>query len=93
MNDTQDSISQRDTGWMQLYCMNNQEVLDLTLIAYRAAEQLLIPCMVCFDGFRLSHTLMPVSVPTRKAPTFTCRLMFPSTSSIRKTRWASIPWS
>lgn len=66
LNDTQDSISQRDTGWMQIYCMNNQEVLDLTMIAYRAAEQLLIPCMVCFDGFRLSHTLMPVSVPEQE---------------------------
>ncbi len=63
LNDTQDSISQRDTGWMQFYCMNNQEVLDLTIIAFKAAEQLLIPCMVCFDGFRLSHTLMPVTIP------------------------------
>jgi len=63
LNDTQDSIAQRDTGWMQFYCMNNQEVLDLTLIAYKAAEQLLIPCMVCFDGFLLSHTFMPVNVP------------------------------
>lgn len=63
LNDSQDSISQRDTGWMQLYCMNNQEVLDLTILAYKAAEQLLIPCMVCFDGFWLSHTFMPVNIP------------------------------
>ena len=63
LNDSQDSISQRDTGWMQFYCMNNQEVLDLTIVAFKAAEQLLIPCMVCFDGFWLSHTLMPVVIP------------------------------
>ncbi len=63
LNDAQDSISQRDTGWMQFYCMNNQEVVDLTIVAFKAAEQLLIPCMVCFDGFWLSHTLMPVVIP------------------------------
>jgi pyruvate/2-oxoacid:ferredoxin oxidoreductase alpha subunit len=63
LNDSQDSLSQRDTGWIQFYCMNNQEVLDLTIIAFKAAEQLLIPCMVCFDGFWLSHTFMPVVIP------------------------------
>ena len=66
LNDTQDSISQRDTGWMQFYCMNNQEVIDLVIVAFKAAEQLLVPCMVCFDGFRLSHTLMPVNVPEQE---------------------------
>jgi pyruvate ferredoxin oxidoreductase alpha subunit len=64
LNDMQDSISQRDTGWMQFYCMNNQEVLDLVILAYRVSEQLLVPTMVCFDGFRLSHTMMPVSIPS-----------------------------
>lgn len=63
LNDTQDTIAQRDTGWMQFYCMNNQEVLDMVILAYKAAEQLLVPCMVCFDGFRLSHTTMPVTIP------------------------------
>lgn len=66
LNDTQDTISQRDTGWMQFYCMNNQEVLDLIIVAFKAAEQLLVPCMVCFDGFRLSHTLMPVTMPEQE---------------------------
>jgi len=66
LNDCQDSISQRDTGWMQFYCMNNQEVLDLTIIAFKAAEQLLIPCMVCLDGFWLSHTYMPVTIPSQE---------------------------
>ena len=66
LNDTQDSISQRDTGWMQFYCMNNQEVIDLVIVAFKTAEQLLVPCMVCFDGFRLSHTLMPVNIPEQE---------------------------
>ncbi len=63
LNDMQDSISQRDTGWMQFYCMNNQEVMDQVILAYRVAEKLLVPVMVCFDGFRLSHTMMPVEIP------------------------------
>jgi pyruvate/2-oxoacid:ferredoxin oxidoreductase alpha subunit len=63
LNDMQDTIAQRDTGWIQFYCMNNQEVLDLVLLAYKVAERVMIPCMVCFDGFRLSHTMMPVTVP------------------------------
>jgi pyruvate/2-oxoacid:ferredoxin oxidoreductase alpha subunit len=66
LNDMQDTIAQRDTGWMQFYCMNNQEVLDQTIIAYKVAEQLLIPTMVCFDGFRLSHTMMPVEIPSQE---------------------------
>ncbi len=65
LNDMQDTISQRDTGWMQFYCMTNQEVLDQIILAYRVAEQLMAPIMVCFDGFRLSHTMMPVAVPSQ----------------------------
>lgn len=66
LNDMQDSISQRDTGWMQFYCMNNQEVFDNIIIAYKVAEEVLIPAMVCFDGFRLSHTVMPVEVASQE---------------------------
>jgi pyruvate/2-oxoacid:ferredoxin oxidoreductase alpha subunit len=66
LNDMQDTIAQRDTGWMQFYCMNNQEVLDQVILAYKVAEQLMIPTMVCFDGFRLSHTMMPVSIPSQE---------------------------
>lgn len=65
LNDMQDSIAQRDTGWMQFYCLNNQEILDQTILAYRTAEALLVPIMVCFDGFRLSHTMMPVEIPSQ----------------------------
>jgi len=62
-NDQQDSISQRDTGWIQLYCRDNQEIIDTVIQAYRIAEEVYAPVMVCYDGFVLSHTMMPVSVP------------------------------
>ncbi len=65
-NDMQDSLSQRDTGWMQFYCMNNQEVFDYVIMAFKIAEEVLIPAMVCFDGFRLSHTVMPVEVASQE---------------------------
>ncbi len=61
--DQSDSLSQRDTGWMQFYCENNQEVLDTILQAYRVAERVLMPAMVCLDAFFLSHTSEPVIIP------------------------------
>ena len=64
LNDQQDSMSVRDAGWIQLYCRDNQEILDTTIQAYRIAEQLHVPVMVCYDGFLLSHTVMPVEIPT-----------------------------
>jgi len=64
LNDQQDSMSVRDAGWVQLYCRDNQEILDTTLQAYRIAEELHLPVMVCYDGFLLSHTMMPVEVPS-----------------------------
>jgi pyruvate/2-oxoacid:ferredoxin oxidoreductase alpha subunit len=66
LNDQQDSLSQRDTGWIQLYARNNQEVLDSIIQAYRIAETVYIPVMVCFDGYLLSHTEMPVEIPSQK---------------------------
>ncbi|MCK9230316.1 MAG: pyruvate ferredoxin oxidoreductase [Syntrophales bacterium] len=62
-NDQQDSMSQRDTGWIQLYCRNNQEIIDTVVQAYRIAEEIYAPVMVCYDGFTLSHTMMPVEIP------------------------------
>ena len=66
--DQNDSIAQRDTGWMQFYCENNQDILDTILQAYKVAEdpRVLLPAMVCYDGFELSHTSMPVEVPEKK---------------------------
>jgi pyruvate ferredoxin oxidoreductase alpha subunit len=65
LNDQQDSISQRDTGWIQLYCRNSQEVTDTVIQGYKIAEQMNIPVMVCYDGFVLSHASTPVEVPDR----------------------------
>ena len=67
-NDQQDSISLRDSGWMQLYAEDNQEATDLHYIAYRVAEdhRVLLPAFVCFDGFILSHTYEPVDMLTRE---------------------------
>jgi pyruvate/2-oxoacid:ferredoxin oxidoreductase alpha subunit len=61
--DLSDSMSQRDTGWIQLYCASAQEVLDSILCAYRIAETALLPVMVCEEGFLLSHTSEVVDVP------------------------------
>ncbi len=63
LNDQQDSMSVRDAGWVQLYCRDNQEILDTTTQAFRIAEELSVPVMVCYDGFLLSHTVMPVELP------------------------------
>jgi len=66
LNDQQDSISQRDTGWIQIYARNNQEILDLIIQAYKIAESVYVPVMVCYDGYILSHTEMPVDVPAQE---------------------------
>ena len=65
-NDQQDSLSQRDTGWIQLYCKDNQEIIDTVIQAYKIAETSYLPVMVCYDGFLLSHTMMPVDIPKEK---------------------------
>jgi pyruvate/2-oxoacid:ferredoxin oxidoreductase alpha subunit len=61
--DQNDSLSQRDTGWIQLYCETNQEVLDTTIQAFKLAEAVDLPVMVILDAFFLSHTSEPVDVP------------------------------
>jgi pyruvate ferredoxin oxidoreductase alpha subunit len=61
--DQNDSLSQRDTGWVQLYCENNQEVLDTTIQAFKLAETVDLPVMIILDAFFLSHTSEPVDVP------------------------------
>jgi pyruvate ferredoxin oxidoreductase alpha subunit len=61
--DLSDSMSQRDTGWIQLYCSSAQEVLDSVLCAYRIAEAVLLPVLVCAEGFLLSHTSEVLDVP------------------------------
>lgn len=66
LNDQQDSMSQRDAGWLQIYARNNQEIIDTAIQAFRIAESLYVPVMVCYDGYILSHTVMPVEVPSQE---------------------------
>ena len=66
--DLTDSMSQRDTGWIQFYCADNQEVFDTIIQAYKLCEneQILLPVMICLEAFILSHTYMPVEIPDQK---------------------------
>jgi pyruvate ferredoxin oxidoreductase alpha subunit len=62
-NDHSDSMSQRDCGWIQLYAETNQEAVDLHVQAFRLAEALSTPVMVCMDGFILTHAVERVDLP------------------------------
>lgn len=62
-NDHSDAMSQRDSGWLQLYAENNQEAADLHVQAFRIAEELSVPVMVCMDGFILTHATEIIDVP------------------------------
>ncbi|PIN85981.1 pyruvate ferredoxin oxidoreductase [Candidatus Woesearchaeota archaeon CG10_big_fil_rev_8_21_14_0_10_44_13] len=66
-NDHQDAISERDSGWLQLYVESSQEALDTIIHAYKIAEnkEVLLPVMVCLDGFALSHVWEQVDMPTK----------------------------
>jgi pyruvate ferredoxin oxidoreductase alpha subunit len=64
-NDHSDSLSMRDSGWIQLFAETNQEALDLHVLAFRLAEELSLPVMVCMDGFILTHAYERVDVPTQ----------------------------
>ena len=62
-NDHSDSMSQRDSGWIQIYAETNQEAADLHVQAFKIAEDLSLPVMVCMDGFILTHAYERVDVP------------------------------
>ena len=65
-NDHTDSMSQRDCGWIQLFAETNQEALDLHIQAFRLAEELSVPVMVCMDGFILTHAYERVDMPSQE---------------------------
>lgn len=67
-NDQQDSISLRDSGWFQVYAEDNQEAVDFHLIAFRLAEdkRVMLPVMVCMDGFILTHGMETVDIPEQE---------------------------
>jgi pyruvate ferredoxin oxidoreductase alpha subunit len=68
-NDHQDSMSARDASWIQLYVESAQEALDTTIMAFKIAEdhKVMLPVMVCLDGFTLSHVYEPVDIPDQKS--------------------------
>jgi pyruvate ferredoxin oxidoreductase alpha subunit len=65
-NDHSDSLSQRDSGWLQLFCADNQEAVDLHIQAFKIAEKLRLPVMVCMDGFVLTHATELVDLPSQQ---------------------------
>src|SRR3974390_2307897 len=65
-NDHSDSMSMRDAGWIQLHAETNQEAADLHIQAFKLAEELSCPVMVCMDGFILTHAYEAVDLPTQK---------------------------
>jgi pyruvate/2-oxoacid:ferredoxin oxidoreductase alpha subunit len=60
-----DALAQRDAGWIQIFCHNSQEILDSVIQAYRIGEdkRVMLPIMVCYDGFEISHTSENLSIP------------------------------
>src|SRR3954462_9716091 len=65
-NDHSDSMSMRDSGWIQLYVESNQEAVDVHIQAFRLAEELSLPVMVCMDGFILTHAFERLELPARE---------------------------
>ncbi|MBI3597817.1 MAG: pyruvate ferredoxin oxidoreductase [Nitrospirae bacterium] len=65
-NDHSDSMSMRDAGWIQVFAETNQEAVDLHIQAFRLAEELSCPVMVCMDGFILTHAYEPVEIPAQE---------------------------
>ncbi len=65
-NDHSDAMSMRDAGWLQLFAETNQEAVDLHIQAFRLAEELSMPVMVCVDGFILTHAMERIDIPTQE---------------------------
>ena len=64
-NDHSDAMSMRDAGWLQLFAESNQDSIDLHIQAFRLAEELSMPVMVCVDGFILTHAVERVDMPAQ----------------------------
>jgi pyruvate ferredoxin oxidoreductase alpha subunit len=65
-NDHSDAMSQRDCGWIQLYAESNQAAIDLHVQAFKLAEELSLPVMVCVDGFVLTHAVESLDLPSQE---------------------------
>jgi len=64
-NDQTDAMSARDAGWLQLFVESNQEAVDVHIQAFKLAETLSLPVMVCMDGFILTHSYTRIDMPTQ----------------------------
>src|SRR5512142_2160582 len=65
-NDQSDAMSARDAGWIQLFVESNQEAVDVHIQAFKLAESLILPVMVCMDGFSLTHSYTRIDMPTQE---------------------------
>jgi len=67
-SDQNDSIAQRDTGWLQIYCSSNQEIFDTIIQSFKLAEnkKIVLPVLINYDAFIISHTSMPASIPDQE---------------------------
>ncbi len=65
-NDQSDSLSQRDSGWLQLFCESNQDAVDTHIMAFKIAEEVGLPVMVCMDGFVLTHAFERIDMPSQE---------------------------
>jgi pyruvate ferredoxin oxidoreductase alpha subunit len=91
-NDHSDAMSQRDSGWIQLYAQDNQEAVDLHIQAFRLAEAVSLPVMVCMDGFILTHAVEEVELPNNRLWTTSCRRSNPGRCSTPMIRYRSGRW-
>ncbi len=66
-NDHSDAMALKEAGWIQLFARDAQEAVDLHVLAFRVAEELSVPVMVCVDGFVLTHSVEPIDVPSQEA--------------------------
>jgi len=64
-NDQSDSMAVRDSGWIQIHCISNQEAVDTTIQAFRIAQETDLPVAVCMDGFVLTHTMEVIDMPSQ----------------------------
>ena len=92
-NDHSDAMAVRDSGWIQLFAETNQEAADLHVQAFRLAEELSLPVMVCMDGFILTHAVEGVDVPDQSDVDAFLPPTSPARCSTRTTRCRSAPWS
>lgn len=89
-SDQSDSLSQRDTGWMQFYCEDGQEALDTVIQAYRIAEAVMLPVMICIDGFFTSHFIEPMESPDQEViDTFLPQVSHPNRFDIQHPAYVS----